>query len=147
MASQVHRLDTGTIEITLSFPWPEVQKAKELAIADTVKVAKITGFRPGRAPRSLVEPNLDQSKLYSQAVQKLVPPAYQAALKEHNLKPIVYPSIRITQGEPNTDWTFIATTCEAPSVVLPTLKSPNFTSSPDQKPAAKVEAGLAWLLQ
>lgn len=117
--SSLNRQDNGTIEIKLVIPWSDIQKAFEKEVDEAVASAEIQGFRKGKAPRSLVEPKLDKSHLYSHAVQHLLPEAYATAVKTNNLKPILYPQIKITKGRENEDWEFLATTCEAPNVTLP----------------------------
>ena len=109
----------GTIELTLIIPWPDIQKAYEKEVAEAVANAEIQGFRKGKAPRNLVEPKLDKSHLYSHAVQHLLPEAYAAAVKAAGLKPVLYPQVKIIKGQEDQDWEFLATTCEAPSVILP----------------------------
>lgn len=117
--SSLNKLDNGTIELTLIIPWSDIQKAYEKEVGETVANTEIQGFRKGRAPRSMVEPKLDRSHLYSHAVQHLLPEAYAAAVKANNIKPILYPQIKIVKGQEGLDWEFLATTCEAPTVTLP----------------------------
>lgn len=123
--SSLNKLANGTIELTLVIPWSEIQKAYEKEVGEAVANAEIQGFRKGKAPRSMVEPKLDKSHLYSHAVQNLLPEAYASAVKNNNLKPILYPQIKIIKGQENADWEFLATTCEAPSVTLPDKLSPD----------------------
>jgi trigger factor len=123
MASGFNRLENGTIELTLTIPWAHIQKAYEEAVNEAVADAEIKGFRKGHAPRNLVEPSLDKNHTYSHAVQHILPPVYADAVKEHNLKPILYPQIKIQKGQENEDWVFVATTCEAPTVKLTDYKT------------------------
>ena len=125
--NQVTRLDNGTIELIFSIPWSDIQAAREKEIVKEVEETEISGFRKGKAPRDIVEPKLDTNKLLTAALQSLLPTAYQAIANAHKPKPVLYPHIKITKGQPNEDWEFIATTCEAPQVKLP----------PDYKSAIK----------
>lgn len=110
---------SGNIEIVVEVPWSEIQTSYEKVMLKTVAQTKISGFRRGKAPRNLVEPKLDKTKIYSQALQDLLPAKYSDAVKKHNLKPIVHPQIKVTKGEENKDWEVVFTTCEAPEVKLP----------------------------
>lgn len=123
--SSLNKLDNGTIELNLVIPWSDIHKAYEKEVDEAVANAEIQGFRKGKAPRSMVEPKLDKSHLYSHSVQHLLPEAYAAAVKAANLKPILYPQIKITKGKEGQDWEFQAITCEAPSVILPDKLSPD----------------------
>ena len=100
-------------------PWSEIQKTFEKEVDKTVANAEIQGFRKGKAPRNLVEPKLDKSHLYSHAVQHILPEIYAAAVKAANLKPVLYPQIKIVKGLEGQNWEFLAITCEAPIVNLP----------------------------
>lgn len=115
----INRLSNGTIEIKLVIPWSDILAAYEKEVDEAVASAEIQGFRKGKAPRNLVEPKLDKSHLYSHSVQHLLPDVYATAIKEHGLKPILYPQIKIIKGQEDQDWEFQAITCEAPEVKLP----------------------------
>lgn len=125
--SSLNKLDNGTIELTLVIPWSDIQKAYEKEVEEAVASAEIQGFRKGKAPRSMVESKLDKSHLYSHAVQHLLPGAYAAAVKANNLKPVLYPRIKIVKGQEGRDWEFQATTCEVPIVTLPEKLDRNLT--------------------
>lgn len=148
MSAQLNRLDNGTIELTLTFPWTEVQRAYGQAVAEAVNAAELPGFRKGKAPRHLVEPNLDKNRLYSHALQHLLPQSYSQAVKEHNLKPVLYPRITIKSGRENSDWIFLAVTCEAPVVTLPSLdkKSLKIKSETSRTKDQKISAVLDYLI-
>ena len=119
------RLDNGNIEITVTIAWADVQKAYEKTVLHYVSQAEIPGFRKGKAPREAVEAKLDRNKVYSQALQDLLPKLYTDAVKTHDLKPILYPKVTITKGKEGEDWEVLFVTCEAPTkgenTVLPAM--------------------------
>lgn len=114
MAAKVTRNPNGEIEIVITLPWSQVSQAIEKQIQAAVDTAEISGFRKGKAPRNMVEPQLDKSKIYSAVIQKLLPDAYTAVVKDNQLKPILYPHIHIQKAEPDHDWEFTLHTCETP---------------------------------
>ncbi len=120
--SQITRLDNGNIDIKLTLAWAEIQKAYESQVEKSVSEAEISGFRKGKAPRDIVEPKLDKSAIMSKAIGDLLPEKYAAAVKEANIKPVLYPQIRIDKGENGQDFEFTATTCELPAFELPDYK-------------------------
>jgi trigger factor len=123
MSAKVTKNPNGEIEITITFPWSEVSIALEKQIQAAVDTAEISGFRKGKAPRNMVEPQLDKNKLYSSVIQKILPSAYESAIKDNQLKPILYPHIHIQKAEPEKDWEFSLHTCEAPVINLEKYES------------------------
>ncbi len=118
-SSSLSRPLNGNLELTLTVPWSRVHAAYESAVAEAVAAAELPGFRKGKAPRSLVEPKLDHNHTLSHALGHLIPKEYAAAVKEHSLKPLLNPRIKIVSGKEGEDWVFSATTCEAPKITLP----------------------------
>jgi len=77
----------------------EIQKA----LKEIQKKAKIPGFRPGKAPLSIIEKKFGQDAI-SDVLEKLVSESYKKAIKEANLKPLLPPvaedAIDIKRNEP-----------------------------------------------
>ncbi len=68
--------------------------AQELvkAVSDIAKKAKIPGFRPGKAPKAVVERHY-AAEIESEVMNKLISASYLQALDEHNLSPVDMPNI------------------------------------------------------
>jgi FKBP-type peptidyl-prolyl cis-trans isomerase (trigger factor) len=122
MTNTLHRADDGTIELTMTIPWADMQKMYEAVVADMVESAELPGFRKGKAPRSMVEETLDRNKVYEEAIKRLVPQAYTDAVNEHKLKPVLMPQIELKEAQENKDWVVSAKTAEAPQVTLGDFK-------------------------
>lgn len=118
MTSTINRQSDGTIDLTITIPWADVATTYEKVVVDMVQKAELPGFRVGRAPRELVEKNLDKTKVYEEVLKTLIPAAYNAAVTEQKVKPIVSPKIELKDATENKDWVFIAHTCEKPAVTL-----------------------------
>lgn len=116
--SSLNRPLNGNLELTLIIPWNRVHKAYDSAVDEAVADSQLPGFRKGKAPRSLVEPKLDHNHTLTHALGHLLPEVYADAVKEHGLKPLLNPQIKIVSGKEGETWTFAATTCEAPKVTL-----------------------------
>jgi FKBP-type peptidyl-prolyl cis-trans isomerase (trigger factor) len=122
MKSILAKQDDGTIQLNITIPWNVVKKVKEEAVVAHVDKAVLPGFRKGKAPKNLVEDNIDQDHLREEVLRKLLPEAYVEALKEHDLKPILNPKIHVQKLEDEKDWTFEAFTAEAPEITLGNYK-------------------------
>jgi trigger factor len=89
-------------EIELEIPADKVQKAADKITRDIVKVARIPGFRPGKAPMTLVRRRFADD-IQGEVVQSLVPEALEKALGEKNLIPVTRPEVdkvEFKDGEP-----------------------------------------------
>lgn len=62
------------------------------AVSDISKKAKIPGFRPGKAPRAVVERHY-AAEIESEVMNKVISLSYLQALEEHKLSPVDVPSI------------------------------------------------------
>ncbi len=118
MTSTIDRTPDGSVALTITIPWTDVSKTYEKTIVDMVNKAELPGFRVGKAPRELVEKNLDKSKVYEEALKELIPAAYNDAITQQGVKPIVSPKIELKTATENKDWIFIAHTCEKPQVTV-----------------------------
>lgn len=116
MNTAISRQDDGTIELTMTVPWSEIEKTYQLVVADMVKDAEMPGFRKGKAPSKLVEDNLDKTKVYEEAIRRIVPQVYSDAITEQKLTPILMPQIELKEAQEGKDWIVAARTCEAPKV-------------------------------
>jgi FKBP-type peptidyl-prolyl cis-trans isomerase (trigger factor) len=118
MITAIKRDEDGTIQLTVNLPWELVKKTKEEVIQEHVAQSEMPGFRKGKAPRKLVEENLDQDHLREDVLKKLLPQGYVEALKEHKVNPVLSPKIHVESLTDEKDWTFTAFTAEAPVVTL-----------------------------
>ncbi len=110
------KTDDGTITLSITIPWSEIEKAKEKIVDEYVKSAEIAGFRKGKAPKKLAESKLDLAKVKEEVLKEMLPQYYIKALEEHKLKPIINPRVHIEKLEDGSDWNFQALTCEIPNV-------------------------------
>jgi FKBP-type peptidyl-prolyl cis-trans isomerase (trigger factor) len=118
MTTAIKRDEDGTIQLTVNLPWELVKKTKEEVIEEHAERSEMPGFRKGKAPKKLVEENLNQDHLREDVLKKLLPQGYVEALKEHKLNPVLSPKVHVESMEENKDWAFTAFTAEAPEVTL-----------------------------
>ncbi len=122
MTAALQKLPDNTIKLTITIPKDLVKKTWEEVVSETAKQANLPGFRKGKAPKKLIEENIDTEKVREEVLKKLLPQTYVEAVKEHNLTPIINPKVHVEQLSDDKDWQFTATTCEAPDVNLGTYK-------------------------
>ncbi len=146
MNTALARLEDGTIDLTITIPWADIAKVYDDVVAEMVKEAEMPGFRKGKAPRQMVEGNVDKTKAYEEAIKRIVPQAYSDAVVEHKITPILMPQIELKEAQEGKDWIVSARTSEAPKVTLgdykkavQAIKSENAKKAP--KEDAKEERG------
>src|SRR5580704_9647216 len=89
-------------EIELEIPAENVQKATEKVARDIARIARIPGFRPGKAPVTLVRRRFAED-IQGEVVQSLVPEYLEKVLDEKKLVPVTRPEVdqvHFKEGEP-----------------------------------------------
>ncbi len=109
--------------VTIELDPSELDEAKGRAAKKLANQLRIPGFRPGKAPRALVERYVGQESLLEQATRDLLPKAYQNAIKQEDIKPIGDPQFDITSKDP---FTIVATIPVEPTVELGQYKDLRF---------------------
>ncbi|MBI52055.1 MAG: trigger factor [Chloroflexi bacterium] len=77
-----------------------VQEATEVTVAQMSKEAKIPGFRPGKAPKHIIEKNFGKAAIFQKALDDLLPKVYSDAIIKESIEPIGQPEINIKSTEP-----------------------------------------------
>ena len=101
--------------LTIEMEPNEMEDGMQHAYEHLVQRANIPGFRKGKAPRSIVELTLGKGRMLEEAIDHVIPEAYEKACKEQELEPYAQPSLEITKAEPLT---FKAVVPLRPNVVL-----------------------------
>jgi trigger factor len=89
-------------EIELEIPAENVQKAAERVARDLARVARVPGFRPGKAPVTLIRRRFADD-IQGEVVQSLVPEYLEKVLDEKKLIPVTRPAVdkvEFKEGEP-----------------------------------------------
>jgi len=118
MTTALNKLPASAFELTITLPWSAVKKIYDEVFEELLAQIEIEGFRKGKAPRELVEKQVDKNKVYSEVINRIVPESYRKALEEHNLHPVISPQIKITQAEEEKDWQLIVSSAEKPEIKL-----------------------------
>jgi trigger factor len=89
-------------ELDLEIPADEVSKATEKVAKDFAKVARVPGFRPGKAPISLIKRRF-ANDIKGEVLQTLVPEHVEKAVAEQKLTPVSQPQVdklEYNEGQP-----------------------------------------------
>jgi trigger factor len=115
----------------------------DAAIAEAVrhlsKRTRIAGFRPGKAPRPVVERALGPEVILEDALDHLVGKAYKEALIEQDILPLTNAEVEVEQGIEGKAVIFTATVQVRPEVTLGDYKGFNFAPEIDSVGDAEVD--------
>ena len=79
-------------ELELEIPAEEVQKATERVAREFARIARVPGFRPGKAPVSLIRRRFAED-IKGEVLQSLVPERVEKAVAEQKLTPVSQPQV------------------------------------------------------
>jgi trigger factor len=95
---EVEAVDSVRRRLAVEVPQAEVEAEFASTYADLRRTAKVPGFRPGRAPRSLLE-RLYGEKVRADVFAKLIQDSFVEALREQNIEPVGEPAITTEEAD------------------------------------------------
>ncbi len=112
----------GTIQITFTIPFKDIKKSREIAAKDIGKDMELPGFRKGMAPLGKLLNHIPQQTLIESTLRTILPKALGIALKEHKIRPAIYPKFELISVKEDENWQVRGVTCELPEVKLGNYK-------------------------
>ncbi|HEY8490522.1 MAG TPA: trigger factor [Dehalococcoidia bacterium] len=100
MKVTAERIPDSQVLLEIEVDPERVERSIERASRKVANRVRIPGFRPGKAPRSVVERLMGRDALLREALDELVPDAYREALEQQDISPIDQPSIELVQLDP-----------------------------------------------
>ena len=93
-------LDDNKVRIAVEIDEHEVEAGLASTARALARDVRIPGFRPGRAPRPVVEARIGGAKaLRDEALRELLPDYYARALSATEVEPISTPELKVTSGD------------------------------------------------
>ena len=86
--------------LTIEMEPSEMEESLESSYRRLVKRVNVPGFRKGKAPRAVLERHVGQESLLNEALDEMLPRAYEKALKEQEIDAIAQPEIEVVQTDP-----------------------------------------------
>jgi trigger factor len=112
------QLPKSQVGMTIEVSAEQVDATYERVLNRLVSRAKIEGFRPGRAPRALVEARIGPAAVREEVVEAMVPEVIRQALEEKSLDPIDNPDVEVLELERGRPARLKATISVMPEVTL-----------------------------
>jgi trigger factor len=116
----------SAMTVRVELPSERLDGAIAEAVRHLSQRTRIHGFRPGKAPRAVVERVVGSEAVLEEAMDHLVQRAYRDALVEHRILPLAQADVRVEQGEEGKPVIFTATVPVRPDVKLGDYRNFNF---------------------
>lgn len=103
MAVKTEDVEKNLVKLTFEVSAEDFTKAINEAYKKNAKKFNIPGFRKGKAPRAVIEKYYTEAVFYDDAINAVLPNAYESAVKEAELEVVARPEIDvedIKKGEP-----------------------------------------------
>lgn len=104
--------------ITFTIGQDKIQPALDQAFNKVKKNISAPGFRKGHMPRAVFNQKFGEEALYEDALNAILPAAYEAAVAELGLDVVAQPKIDIQSMEKGQEWTLTAEVVTKPEVKL-----------------------------
>lgn len=104
--------------LTFDIDTETIQKGIDHAFTRTQKRISVPGFRKGHVLRTIFNQMYGEESLYQDALNDVLPDAYEAAIKEAGIEPVDQPQVNVESMEKGQPWTLTATVAVKPEVTL-----------------------------
>ena len=108
--------------VTFTIGQDKIQPALDQAFNKVKKNLNVPGFRKGHMPRAVFNQKFGEEALYDDALNAILPSAYEAAIAELGLDVVAQPKIDVKSIEKGQDWTLTAEVVTKPEVKLGAYK-------------------------
>ncbi len=129
----------STVELEIELPPERLDQAIRDAVQHLSRRTRVPGFRPGKAPRPVLERVLGPGAVLDDAVEHLVESAYREALVKEDILPLTNADVEVVQAEEGKPLVFKATVQVRPDVTLGDYRSFNFGPEIETIDDAKVD--------
>ena len=132
---QVTKESAGECALRLKFTVDAeaVNKAFGRAFRDISQYARVPGFRPGKAPRAILEQFVDAERVRERAAELLAPAAYREGLQSEGITPYGEPDVTFGDLQKDSAWEF-----EALVYTEPTVSLSDYTGITVERPSAVI---------
>jgi trigger factor len=132
MQTTTKTLPKSRLQIDFELPPERLAGAIVEAVRRLSRTTRVPGFRPGKAPRVMLERVVGPAAVLDEAVDSLVDEAFRQAVREHEILPLTSPQVEVSQAQEGKPVIFKATVEVRPEVKLGDYD--HFTFKPELKP-------------
>ena len=114
----VEKLEKSRVALEIEVGAEEFEAAVAKAYTKMRNKVSVPGFRPGKAPRKMIEKLYGPEVFYNDAIDAAFPEAYEKAIESEKLDTIGYPEVELVGDVTKDGFTFKATVAVYPDVKL-----------------------------
>jgi len=118
MDTTVERTAEHTVKLTIEVPSDQLAKDLDTTYRAIAREVKIPGFRPGKAPKPIIDAQVGADVVLEEFVNASVPRYFRTAVTDEDLAPIGEPEVDVEQLEPGKPFIFTATVEVRPRLEL-----------------------------
>ncbi len=119
MKSSVETLSPTRVKLTVEVPFAEMSDNVEAAYRTIAEQVTIPGFRKGKVPSRIIDQRVGRGAVLQEAINEIIPEAFESAVKENGIKIAGRPEIEVTQIEDGDLVEFTAEVDVRPEFDLP----------------------------
>ena len=121
MERKVTKLESCHVQVEVVVDKENWKQAQDKAFKKLASNLTVDGFRKGKVPEAIARKHIDQMKLINEAINVVLPIAYQEVLTEEKIAPFAQPSVDVTKvSDEELELKFVIVT--APEVKLGAYK-------------------------
>jgi trigger factor len=140
--TSVIELEDNKVKLSVEVDEQEFETALNAAFRKIAREVRVPGFRPGKAPRKLLEARLGEGVARGEALRDAIPDYYAQAVREHDVDVIAAPEIEITEGEDTGPVAFDAVVEVRPIVTVPGYDSLRVTIARPEATDEEIDAQI-----
>jgi trigger factor len=118
METTVERTAEHTVKLTIEVPSDQLAEDLDTTYRAIAREVKIPGFRPGKAPKPIIDAQVGADVVLEEFVNASVPRYFRTAVTDKDLAPIGEPEVDVEQLEPGKPFIFTATVEVRPRLEL-----------------------------
>jgi trigger factor len=104
----VERTDNSEAVLNVELDWTELESASNRAYQKLAQRYNVPGFRPGKAPRSMLERMLGKEAIYQNGLETLIEESYRDAIRQNQLVPLAEPTLDAPPLQLNEPYAYTA---------------------------------------
>lgn len=142
MRASVEPVEANKVRLSVELDDEEFEKALDSTYRKLARQVKVPGFRPGKAPRRILEARIGVGAVRGEAIEDAIPGYYAQALQESDVEPISAPEIDVTSGQDEGPVSFDAVVEVRPQVNIAGYQGLRVTIPSPEVTDEQVEAQL-----